>query len=85
MILEFRNIFELYDKKKKGYLSRDEFIKSLSGLYDFDKILTLMKLNGYENERHIHIDQFITMVKPEHMIVPHTVLDNLKAMYREKY
>lgn len=51
MILEFRNIFDLYDKKKKGYLSRDEFITSLSVLYDLDRIITIMKTNGYENER----------------------------------
>eukprot|EP00347_Sterkiella_histriomuscorum_P020884 403336094 len=85
MILEFRNIFELYDRKKKGYLSRDEFIKSLISLYDLDKILTLLKLNGYENERQIRIDQFISMVKPEHMIVPQTVLDNLHEMYKDKF
>lgn len=56
MILEFRNIFDLYDKKKKGYLSRDEFITSLSVLYDLDRIITIMKANGYENERIIYID-----------------------------
>ncbi len=45
MILEFRNIFDLYDKKKKGYLNRDEFITSLSGLYDLDRIIAIMKTN----------------------------------------
>lgn len=83
--MEFRNIFDLYDKKKKGFLSRDEFIKSLSGLYDLDRIITMMKVNGYDNERVIYIDQFITMVKPEHMIVPHTVLDNLVEMYKDRH
>jgi Ca2+-binding EF-hand superfamily protein len=26
-ITEFRNIFDLYDKKKKGVLERDQFLK----------------------------------------------------------
>ena len=56
MILEFRNIFDLYDEKKKGYLTREEFIKSLSGLYGLERIITMLNIHGFENERCIKID-----------------------------
>ena len=85
MISEYRNIFELYDEKKKGYLTREEFIKSLSTLYDLENIIGRMKVHGYENDRNIHIDQFIKMVIPDNYIVPETVLDNLLQIYKEKF
>ena len=85
MISEFRNIFELYDKKKKGYLTREEFIKSLSGLYHIDIILNRMKSNGCENDRYITIDKFIKLVKLDTLLVPKAVLDNLRELYKEKY
>ena len=85
MISELRNIFELYDAKKKGYLSREEFIKSLSGLYDLENIIGRMKEFGYENERYIRIDQFIKMVVPANYVVPEAVLDNLQDLYRNKF
>ncbi|CDW90407.1 UNKNOWN [Stylonychia lemnae] len=85
MILEFRNIFELYDDKKKGYLSRAEFIKSLSGLYDLEKIIAILKACGFENERQITIGQFIQMVKPDHIVVPQAVIENLNEMYKDKF
>lgn len=59
MILEYRNIFDLYDIKKKGFLSREEFITSLIKVYNLDSILQRLRNHGYENERQIRIDQYI--------------------------
>ena len=56
LITEFKNIFDHYDKKKKGTLDRDQFLKSLSGIYSYSDCIERLRVNGFENAQEIKID-----------------------------
>jgi len=55
-ITEFRNIFDLYDKKNSGLLDRDTFLMNLSTLYSYGDCIEKLKNNGLENAKDIRID-----------------------------
>ena len=80
-ITEYRNIFDLYDKKGRGLLDRECFLKNLSSLYSYGDCIEKLKQNGYENIKDIRIDQFIIMLKPFNTVIPEIVLNNLRSIY----
>ncbi|CDW89735.1 UNKNOWN [Stylonychia lemnae] len=84
-ITEFRNIFDLYDKKNRGLLDRDSFLMNLSTLYSYGDCIEKLKNNGLENAKDIRIDQFVQMLKPFNTVVPEIVLNNLRVLYEQKY
>jgi Ca2+-binding EF-hand superfamily protein len=87
MITDFRNIFEHYDKKKLGYIPKDEFISKVSEIYkgNNDKIWNRIKKYGLENDRRIMIDSFILLLKPDNIKIPQSVLANLRNAYNDKF